>query len=93
MPTKDDERALVACAFWLHVGLVFATIAAGGVLLLLSGDTSVVTALVLVVVGIVLGAASWRRGREIVERTERPSTRRPSSIDEMRRARDGYTAP
>jgi hypothetical protein len=91
MPTKNDERALVACAFWLHVGLVFATIAAGGVLLLFSGDTSAVNALVLVVLGIVLGVASWRRARAIVERPERPSVGRASSIDAPRRPRDGYT--
>lgn len=93
MPTKDDERALVACAFWLHVGLVFATVAAGGVLLLFSGEGSVVSVLVLIALGIALTVASWRRGRAIVDRSERPSVRRALSISAARRRHGGYTTP
>jgi hypothetical protein len=92
MPTNNDERLLVACAFWLHAGLAFASLAAGGVLLLFSGETTLLNAAALIALGIVLGVASWRRSRAIIERPE-ASVGAASSLDAARRPYDGYTMP
>jgi hypothetical protein len=67
------ERALVACSLWLHIGFIGAAAMAVGLLQLFDGEATRLSALALAFSGGVLAAASWSRGRTVLEHAERAS--------------------
>jgi hypothetical protein len=70
----DIDRAVVACGLWLHTGFIGAVAVAAGLIEMLDSDASGLSALALIVSGGVLAAASWRRGRTVLEDAERAKT-------------------
>lgn len=75
MPESQNstDRALVTCSLWLHVGFIGVCAIAVGLLQLFDGETTWLSALSLGFCGGALAAAGWRRGRSILERTDRMS--------------------
>jgi len=65
------DRAVVVCSVWLHAGYIGAVAAAAGLFQLFDPETSWLAALALAVSGGVLAAASWHRGRTVLEDGER----------------------
>src|SRR5258706_3118012 len=65
------DRAVVVCSVWLHTGYIGAVAAAAGLFQLFDPGTSWLAALALAVSGGVLAAASWHRGRTVLEDAER----------------------
>jgi hypothetical protein len=65
------DLAVVVCSIWLHTGYIGAVTAAAGVTLLFDPGTSWLAALTLAFSGGVLAAASWHRGRAVLEDAER----------------------
>jgi hypothetical protein len=67
------ERALIACSLWLHIGFIGAAAMAVGLLQLFDGEATRLSALALAFSGGALAAASWGRGRTVLEHAERAS--------------------
>ena len=65
------DRAVVVCNVWLHTGYIGAVAAAAGLFQLFDPGTSWLAALTLAASGGVLAAASWHRGRTVLEDAER----------------------
>jgi hypothetical protein len=72
-PRTDIDRAVVACSLWLHTGFIGAVAVAAGLIEMFDA-ASTLSALALIVSGGVLAAASWRRGRAVLEDAERAKT-------------------
>jgi hypothetical protein len=70
----DIDRAVVACSLWLHTGFIGAVAVAAGLIEMFDAGASGLSALALIVSGGVLAAASWRRGRTVLEDAERAKT-------------------
>jgi hypothetical protein len=66
-------RQLLGYSVWLHVGYVGAVAVAAGLLQLIDGNATTLSALGLACSGGVLAAASWRRAFNALERAELPS--------------------
>jgi len=69
-PSKDIDRAVVMCGLWLHTGFVGAVAVAAGLIELFDPGVSWLSALALAFFGGALAAASWRRGRAVLEDAE-----------------------
>ena len=73
MPDRPNDRALVACSLWLHIGFVGATALAARLLQLFGGEAKWPPAPALAFSGGVLAALSWRRARTVLENADRAS--------------------
>jgi hypothetical protein len=71
METNHAHRAALACSLFLHAGYIGAATVAAGLIQLLAGEASGLSALALTFFGGLLAAASWRRARIVVERVDR----------------------
>jgi hypothetical protein len=67
MTTNKTHRALFTCSLFLHVGYIGIVTVAVGLIQLLAGEASVLSALALIVFGGLLAMASWRRARKSIE--------------------------
>jgi hypothetical protein len=76
MPERpgDIDRAVVVCGLWLHTGFIGAVAVAAGLIELFDPESSWLSALALAFAGGVLAAASWHRGRTVLEDAERAQT-------------------
>ena len=72
------DRALFASSLWLRVGFIGASAAATGLVGLTYSYSNSLSALALVISGVVLAVAGWHRGRRVLERVERADPVRPS---------------
>lgn len=70
--SKDIDRAVVVCSLWLHTGYIGAVAVAAGLIQLFDPGTSWPAAMALAFSGGVLAAASWHRGRTVLEDAQRP---------------------
>jgi len=70
-PRKDIDRAVVVCSVWLHTGYIGVVAVAAGLIELFDPGASTLAALALAFSGGVLAAASWQRGRAVLEDAER----------------------
>jgi hypothetical protein len=83
MVTHTAHRAVLACSLFLHAGYIGAATVAAGMIQLLAGEASGLSALALIFFGGLLATASWRRARIVVERVDRAraATARPQRSD------------
>jgi hypothetical protein len=72
-PRHSATRQLIGYSVWVHIGHVGAVAVAAGLLQLLNGDTTTLSALALACSGGVLAAASWRCALNALERADFPS--------------------
>ena len=82
-PRKDIDRAVVVCSVWLHTGYIGVVAVVAGLIELFDPGASTLAALALAFCGGVLAAASWQRGRAVLEDAERsPAAARgaPSAV-------------
>ena len=72
MPASQSnvERVLVTCSLWMLIGFVGATTVAAGILQLFDEEANWLSALLLIVCGAILTAASWHRGRTVLDDVE-----------------------
>ena len=75
MTKNRTDHALVACSLWLHIGFIGATALAVGLLELSAGGVAWLSALTLAVSGGALAAASWSRGRTVLDQDEQAGAR------------------
>ena len=95
MPTLQSsvERVLVMCGLWMLIGFVCATAVAVGVLQLFDGEANWLLALALIVCGGVLTAASWHRGRAILDHADEVSAISPEVSSEAVSELPRHTSP
>ena len=77
------DRAVVVFGMWLHTGYIGVVAAGAGLIQLFDPGTSWLAALALAFFGCVLAAASWHRGRAVLEDAERAqavATGAPSAV-------------
>ena len=87
---RGDEASLIASALWLHIGFAGATIAAAGVVMLVTGDANAFAAIAGIVGGVGVAAISWRSGRETLEQREHGAAETDSPRTAAHRSRNGY---
>ena len=83
---EDIDRAVVVSSLWLHTGYIGAVAVAAGLIQLFDPGTSWLAAVALAVSGGVLAAASWHRGRTVLEDAERAlavATNAPSTVTRL----------
>jgi hypothetical protein len=69
--TNAADRALLACSLWLHTGFIGATVLAGGLILLLRGETSPIVSLPVALAGAIVAVACWHRSFAVLQSAER----------------------
>ena len=72
---KKAGRALIACGFWLRVAFVGASGVVAGLIQLIEGSASPLSALTLAVGGAVLAVVSWWRARAALDHADKPTAR------------------
>ena len=85
-PRKDIDRAVVVCSVWLHTGYIGVVAVVAGLIELFDPGASTLAALALAFSGGVLAAASWQRGRAVLEDAERAlavATNPPSTVTRL----------
>lgn len=86
-------RAVVACGLWLRAGLIGASGLVIGLLLLLDGETKLLTALALAIGGGALAVVSWRRARAVLDTADQaaaaPAAAPSWATPTLRAAREG----
>jgi hypothetical protein len=76
---SNSKRKLVGHSVWLHIGHVGAIAVAAGLLQMLDGKATMLSALTLACSGGTLAVASWRRALRALEGADLPSFASDSS--------------
>jgi len=74
---RGTRRALVGSGLWIRIGFIGASGVTAGIIQLLGGEVTPISALALAVGGGVLATLSWRRAGAVLDGADKPASAAP----------------